>query len=142
MKNILFILLLLTIVSCNKNQKVQKTISGKWQFQGTTTLINGIEEYTSISYGHSVTYEFQKCNLKHNDYCSLIITSDSDTMSLPLIYSKIYTIYGDGTIAEIKNNLTDSTEHSYLITDLDDHKLIFTHYENGSRVDLDFYKIE
>ena len=149
MKNLLLIILVSTFLfSCNKNQKVNRKISGEWQYQGVTTTANATDIYTAISDGHTINYNFQNCNLKNNDYCSLIITDvlstteNEQTITTQSIYSQIYKIYSDGAIIEIKDELSDSTTQTYLISELNDQKLIFTYYQDGSRVDLDFYKVE
>jgi len=105
MKKTLFILtsvVLLTITSCNKNQKVVKSLEGTWN---VTEFIQHDTTTDLSSFSFNMTFE--SCNLKNEGPCpgsfNLLSTSESNgvTSSYALDQSLAYTIVEKGEYTDL-----------------------------------------
>jgi hypothetical protein len=141
MKKVLFIAIIaLFAISCNKNQRAVKKLSGKWEAtkfastdsSGTTTDIIGLI---------NVTYEFDNCKLKNDEYCNMTTTTTSNFfgVSTSTTQNDMYRVVDDGITLEIKN---DSTSNSITIVELTNKNLKVKQVENNTTIEIEATKVK
>ncbi len=94
-KNLLLIfplaLVLFVAASCNKDQKAVKTLTGSWE------LVS--QDGEAVPAEESLTYTFDDCKLKNDEYCNLTI-EDADTTEMAS-----YKVTDDGETLVLRTSL-------------------------------------
>lgn len=123
MKKLLFIaFVLVTIVSCNKDQKAVKTLDGKWAAT-SFVVTEGLVSIDFLELGISYEMQFTNCKLKDEETCDVIITSsDGDDTEKN---NGQYRVFNDGTSMELLN-IDGQSSDLLTIEELSKSKLILT----------------
>lgn len=141
MKKILFIAIIaLVAVSCNKNQSAVKKLSGKWEatkFASTDSTGTTIDLIGLIN----VTYEFDNCKLKNDEYCNLTTTQTANVfgVSTSTTQTDTYRVTDDGVTLEVKN---DSTTNSITIVELTKKNFKLKQVENNTTLEIEASKLK
>lgn len=102
MKKLLMIAAIALIaMSCNKNQKAVKMLDGEWK--ATSVFVN-VEGFSLdlIALGAKVDMSFDKCKLKDDEYCNVVITmTDEEGTNQD---KAMYRVTTDGTVLEMKDS--------------------------------------
>lgn len=120
MKKIISLLLVaiaLFIVGCNKDQKAVNKLDGQW------TATKAVMTESSLGFaidlillGGSMSFTFDGCKLKNDEWCTATTTltfdGDSETETM------VYRVSGDGTVLESKSSDTSSVINTISIVEL------------------------
>lgn len=123
----LFLLLLITLSSCNKDQRAVKRLNGQWESVkiGGFSIPNTHESYHTLS--------FNECKLKDNDYCEVTIKDTENSVKT------LYRVENDGTRLVYKTDEEDAVSE---IVTLEKNKLILkSNYEGVGLVEIEYSKI-
>ncbi|WP_027419043.1 hypothetical protein [Crocinitomix catalasitica] len=132
MKNKLFLILpfalILIVAACNKDQKAVKTLDGSWEL----VKVDG----EAIEAEDEVTYTFDNCKLRKEEYCNVTMTDAESTIT------EEYKIEDDGETLVIKTDFEGASfELSSKILDLTDTDLKLEINLFGSPTISEFKKI-
>ncbi|MFK8037761.1 MAG: hypothetical protein AB8B74_05685 [Crocinitomicaceae bacterium] len=97
-KGIFIVFALTALFSCNKDQKVVRTLDGKWL---ASSFVVSSDQLSVDWVKAGITYkmQFTKCELKDEESCDAIITASSAGVN-PEISNAEYRVYNDGTLIE------------------------------------------
>ncbi|MFT5821776.1 MAG: hypothetical protein ACI8ZM_003032 [Crocinitomix sp.] len=102
MKKILLMsVVALLLVACNKNQKVVKQLDGNWNATSYVFIWDGVTTDILANDGYSLTWGFDNCKLKDDEFCSTTWTETSDGTSY--IQMLEYRVAGYGTSLELRD---------------------------------------
>lgn len=104
MKRILMIAVIaLVAISCDKNQKAVKKLDGTWEATEAVVNLGGVTiDAFALGLLTSITYTFEGCKLKDDEYCgaTMTIVTDGETES----NTGVFTVTDDGETLEIKDD--------------------------------------
>ncbi len=105
--------------ACSKEQRVVNRLEGEWKVKTIKEYENGILSSSGDGLdGGTLTFDFEKCKLKSDDYCDLIITSVYNNDTETELYK--YKISDDGETLVVDSDYnTNSTtdQESFVITE-------------------------
>jgi hypothetical protein len=141
MKKILFIAIIaLVSISCNKNQRAVKKLSGKWEATkfATTDSSGTTTDYIGLI---NVTYEFDNCKLKNDEYCNMTTTTTTNIfgVSTSTTENNMYRVIDEGVTLEVKN---DSTTNTITIVELTKKNLKVKQVENNTTLEIEATKVK
>lgn len=130
MKNTLLIAaLLLTLISCNKNQSVSQKLNGNWAATKYEVTENGtVSDYLEI--GLDFYFYFDNCKLKKNEYCQITTTISNNITSESDI--QLYRVINDGNTLEIKDPIVAEYTITYTIDKINNQKVKLEKLESNS----------
>ena len=111
-------LIVLTAISCNKNQKAVRQLDGEWK---ATKLISTDEPLINYAALIDVRLTFDNCKLADNEYCSM--SSSTTFGSETETTNGLFKVTEDGTTMEF---LIDGGTEIITITDLSNSELKMT----------------
>ncbi len=124
---VLFLILLITLSSCNKDQRAVKRLNGKWE----SVKIGGFSIPNTHESHH--TLRFNECKLKDDEYCEVTIEDAESSIKT------LYRIENDGTRLVYK---TDEEDVVSEIVTLEKNKLILkSNYDGVGLVEIEYSKI-
>ncbi len=118
MKKVLMIAVIALIaVACNKNQAAVKKLDGTWTATSFKSTEDGVTvDWMVEGFITSVTYVFDGCKLKNDEFCNLtttVVTSfGSDTES------DLYNVTNDGETLQTKDDASSTTINTITIDEL------------------------
>lgn len=123
---IMSFILVVSIASCNKDQRAVKKLSGEW------TLVKVAGFAVDASGEETQTMNFNECKLKDDEYCSVTITSGDGAETSQ------YKVTNDGETLVYKDE--DGDEDQFTIVTLEKEKLVLKMNLEGQLVDFEFSK--
>ncbi|MFK8039524.1 MAG: lipocalin family protein [Crocinitomicaceae bacterium] len=130
------ICLALLLFACNKNQKVVKTLDGKWDATSYTVSEDGLS-LDFIQFGFNVQMDFENCKLKDQETCGIdlsITNFDGKTD-----YVGNYKVTNEGRSLHIVDN--SSAPIVYTIVELSKTYLELKGAIDGNTVEIKLTKI-
>ena len=94
-------LLALLAVACNKNQKVVKQLDGTWNATSYVYVSGGVSTDIMATPGYGLTWEFDDCKLKDDEFCRITWTETYDVGSS--VWVMEYRVAGYGTSLELRD---------------------------------------
>lgn len=123
---IMSFILVLSIASCNKDQRSVKKLSGEW------TLVKVAGFTVDLSGEETQTMNFNECKLKDDEYCSVTIISGDSSETTQ------YKVTNDGETLVYRDE--DGDEDQFTIITLEKEKLVLKMNLEGQLVDFEFSK--
>lgn len=81
MKKIFLSIFVITILaSCNKEQLSVDKLEGTWKLTDKKVYLDDVDQQDSSLAGMTVTYTFQSCDLKSDEFCDGNVHTMQDTM--------------------------------------------------------------
>lgn len=131
--------ILFVAVSCNKDQAAVNKLDGNWNatkaVMTESNLGFGID---LILLGGSLTFSFDDCKLKNDEWChaTSTLTFDGDTESETLLYR----VSGDGTVLESKTSDTSAVITTISIIELNRKNCILKQVDGTVTLDITLAK--
>ncbi len=142
MKKIIHLMILATAlfaVACNKDQSSVNKLDGSW------TATKAVMSESSfglaidlIMFGGSVTYTFDGCKLKNDEWCNATqtITFDGDSETENMVYR----VSGNGTVLESKSSDTSAVLNTISIIDLNRNNCVLKQVDGTVTLDVTLRK--
>ena len=107
----------LIAVACNKNQAAVKKLDGTWKATAFTETNDGVTfDWLESGFITSVTYIFDKCKLKDDEYCNLTTTIVFDFGTVT--EADLYNVTNDGETLQTKDDASSTTINAITIVEL------------------------
>jgi len=118
MKKVLMIAAIALIaVACNKNQAAVKKLDGTWSATSFTYTEDGVTlDLLESGFVNSVTYTFDNCKLKDDEFCNLTTTVVSSFGTVT--EDDLYSVTNDGETLQTKDDASSTTVNSITIDEL------------------------
>tara|TARA_B110000046_G_C12981533_1_gene393560 strand:+ start:1013 stop:1591 length:579 start_codon:yes stop_codon:yes gene_type:complete len=118
MKKVLMIAAIALIaVACNKNQAAVKKLDGTWSATSYTYTEDGVTlDLLESGFITSVTYTFDNCKLKDDEFCNLTTTVVSSFGTVT--EDDLYSVTNDGETLQTKDDASSTTVNSITIDEL------------------------
>ena len=141
-KILLFTLITIAAISCNKNQKAVKRLSGTWR-ANKILVTNGNTATDLTTLGVTATFKFEKCKLKNDEYCEFTLTTTETAGSLTETFEETgyYKVTDDGATMIQTDALTNGTTKTFNIIELTKKKATLSNKIEDSQIDYELTKI-
>jgi hypothetical protein len=107
----------LIAVACNKNQAAVKKLDGTWKATSFTYTEDGVTlDLLESGFITSVTYTFDNCKLKDDEFCNLTTTIVSDFGTDT--EADLYNVTNDGETLQTKDDASSTTINAITIVEL------------------------
>jgi hypothetical protein len=126
-------------VSCNKDQAAVNKLDGSWNATKAVMTESGLGfGIDLIALGGSLTFTFDNCKLKKDEWCNATSTLnfDGDTESETLLYR----VSGDGTVLESKTSDTSAVITTISIIELNRKNCVLKKVDGTVTLDITLSK--
>jgi hypothetical protein len=111
MKYLLIIIALFSILltACNKEQLSVEKLEGNWKLSEKKVFLDNVDQMDSSLVGKTVTYTFQSCDLKTEEFCNANVRTveNAQQNDAPMMYR-----FGDDAKTLVIDNDADITSSS------------------------------
>jgi hypothetical protein len=137
--SIALIAITMLAVACSKDQSAVNKLDGNWSATKAVMTESGFGfAIDLIMFGGSVTFDFDGCKLKNDEWCTatstLTFDGDSETETM------IYRVSGDGTVLESKSSDTSAVINTISILELNRNNCVLKQVDGTVTLDLTLKK--